>query len=129
MRDLVLTLARSHNKSVLSWFTASECQEISPGPTFVTANYKAIAITTAREKANYKAIAFTTATATATAMAKASSSAIVIIIGEANVKVSTTAKTNAESTSIPPDNSHSKVSWKRVKDWSTSHPLKNFNES
>ena len=48
MRDLVLTLTQFHSKSVLSWFTASECQEISsPAPTFAKAKAKAIAITMA----------------------------------------------------------------------------------
>ena len=72
-------------------------------------------------KANSKATAITTA------WAKANS--IVKIIGNANIKVSTTAKTSAEPTSIPADISYSKVSWKTVKDWLTSHPLKNFDES
>ncbi|KAI4553682.1 hypothetical protein MJT46_015862 [Ovis ammon polii x Ovis aries] len=101
------------------------------------ANSKAIAITTATAKANSKAIAITTATAKAnskaiavtTATAKSNSKATVIIIGKANIKVTTVAKTSAKPTSIPADISHSKVSWKTAKDWVTSHPLKNFDES
>lgn len=110
MRDLVLTLAHSHNKSVLSRFTASKCQEtLSPGSTFP------------KGKATAKAIAITSA--------KAMAKTIVIITVKAKVKFSAAAKANAKSTSIPADISHSKVSWEVVEDWLPSHPLKNFDES
>ncbi|XP_043741629.1 cathelicidin-4-like [Cervus elaphus] len=88
---------------------------------------KAITITSAkaRAKAMAKAITITSAKARAKAMVKT----IVIITVKAKVKFSTVAKTNAKSTSIPDDISHSKVSWEIVKDWLPSHPLKNFDES
>ena len=114
VRDLVLTLAHSHNKSVLSWFTTSKCQETS-----------SLVSTFPKGKAMAKAITITSAKARGKAMAKA----IVIITVKAKVKFSAVAKTNAESTSIPADISHSKVSWEMVKDWLPSHPLKNFDES
>ena len=127
-----MTLAPSYNKSVLSWFTVSECQETSsPASTSPKrkAMAKAIAIAIATAKARAKTMAKAIAITTAKARAKAMAKTTVIIIVKAQVEFSTVAKTNAKSTSIPADISHFKVSLKMVKDWLPSHPLKNFGES